>query len=101
MSGNAYTCEPQQRLLRLLLVLAGNEVDGLPPGEIAKLQSCSASLVTRDLANLAEGGFAERVPANGHWRLSPVLVQIANRYVLNLERASARLAETTQRYTRS
>ncbi|MBE7419859.1 MAG: IclR family transcriptional regulator [Ideonella sp.] len=95
-----YTHEGQQRILKLLGVLAGNEIDGLAPGEIARLQGCSASLVTRDLANLREAGYAEQVPHNQHWRLSPQLVQIAVRLQIALGRAEHQLAETRSRFTR-
>lgn len=98
---SAYTCEPQQRLLRLLTLLAGNEITGLAPGEIARLQGCSASVVTRDLANLAEAGYAEKVPDTGLWRLAPQIVQIAVRMQIALGRAEDRLAETVQRFTRN
>lgn len=100
MSAAAYICEPQQRILKLLTLLAGNEVTGLAPGEIAKLQGCSASVVTRDLANLAEAGYAEKVPETGQWRLAPQIVQVAVRFQLALGKAEDRLAETRQRFTR-
>lgn len=100
-AGASYTCEPQQRLLKLITLLAGNEVTGLAPGEIAKLQGCSASVATRDLANLAEGGFAEKTPETGLWRLTPQpLVQMAIRVQLGIAQAEARLAETRQRFLR-
>ena len=102
MSATAsYTCEPQQRLLKLITLLAGNEVHGLAPGEIAKAQGCSPSVVTRDLANLAEGGYAERVPAlDGRWRLSPQIVQIAVRHAATLNREQQRLDDTVARFSR-
>lgn len=100
MSTPNYSCEPQQRILRLLLTLAGNEVNGLAPGEIAKLQGCSPSVATRDLANLAEAGLAEKAPETGLWRLAPQMVQIAVQFQLALARAEDRLAETRNRFTR-
>lgn len=103
MSGTLnYSCEPQQRLLRLITLLAGNEVTGLAPAEIAKLQGCSASVVTRDLSNLAEGGFAEKTPDTGLWRLAPQpLVQLAIKVQLGIAQAEGRLAETRARFLRS
>lgn len=96
-----YLCEPQQRLLKLITLLAGNEMTGMAPSEIARLQGCSAPVVTRDLANLAEAGYAEKVPETGLWRLAPQVVQIAIKFQLALDRAAQRLAETTSRYSRS
>ncbi|MCW5657413.1 MAG: hypothetical protein KIT60_06900 [Burkholderiaceae bacterium] len=95
-----YTHEGQQRILKLITLLAGNEINGLAPGEIAVLQGCSASLVTRDLANLREAGYAEQVPHNKQWRLSPQIVQIAVRLQMELGRAEQHLTETRGRFTR-
>lgn len=96
----AYTHEGQQRILKLLTLLAGNEINGLAPGEIAKLQDCSPSLVTKDLDNLRTAGFAEQVPHNSHWRLSPHLVQIAVKFQVALGQAEDQLNQTRSRYTR-
>jgi DNA-binding IclR family transcriptional regulator len=101
MSATDYTNEAQQRILRLLLTLAGNEVTGLKPSDIAKLQDCTAPMVTRDLANLREAGLAELVPETDRWRLAPAVVQIAIKHMAALERAETRLAETRNRYSRS
>lgn len=95
----SYISEAQQRILRLELCLAGHEVDGLSPGQIAQLNECTASQVTRDLANLKHAGRAEQLPT-GRWRLGPQIVQIAMRHMTALERARTRLDETTQRYSR-
>lgn len=95
-----YTNDGQQRILKLLSLLAGNEITGLRPGEIAKLQECSASVVTRDLANLQEAGFAEKVPETDAWRLAPEIVQIAMKHMTALDRAERRLDETRSRYSR-
>ncbi|ACB34536.1 transcriptional regulator, IclR family [Leptothrix cholodnii SP-6] len=97
----AYTHEGQQRILRLVMLLAGHEITGLAPADIAKQQQCNASAVTRDLANLAEAGFAELVPETGRWRLAPQVVQIAIRHMTALDRAQARLDEIRGRFSRS
>ena len=96
-----YTNEGQQRILRLLNVLAGHEVTGIAPGQIAQQQGCSASLVTRDLANLQMAGFAEQVPDTSLWRLSPTVVQISVRHATALARAQSRLQEVVQRFSRT
>lgn len=96
-----YANEGQQRILALLQALAGHEITGLLPGEIARLQGCSASLVTRDLANLQIAGYAEQLPETGRWRLAPELVQIALKHMAALDRAQTRLDETRSRFSRS
>ena len=100
MSGPDYTNEAQQRILRLLVVLAGNEITGLAPSDIAREQQCSASQVTRDLANLRAAGMAEQVPETLRWRLAPAIVQVAIKHMDALARAESRLAETKNRYSR-
>lgn len=96
-----YTNEGQQRILRLLNVLAGHEVTGLPPSQIAQLQECSPSLVTRDLANLQLAGFAEQVPDTNYWRLAPQVVQISIKHATAMQRAETRLEEVRNRFSRS
>ncbi len=96
-----YTNEGQQRILRLLQTLAGHEVTGLTPGQIAQLQECSPSLVTRDLANLQIAGFAELVPDTNQWRLAPPVVQIAIKHATALDRAERRLDEVKNRFSRT
>lgn len=96
-----YTSESQQRILRTLTVLAGNEFNGLTPSEVAKAVRTSASNATRDLANLREAGLAEVIQETGRWRLGPKLIQIAVAFSTHLNRAQTRLDELTNRYTRS
>lgn len=96
-----YTHEGQQRILRLINLLAGNEINGLAPADIARQQNCSASMVTRDLDNLRKAGFAEQVPENMRWRLSPEVIQIATKHMVALDRAEGRLIETKSRYGRA
>lgn len=95
-----YICAPQQRILKLLTVLAGHEVHGLAPSDIAKAQDCSLPHVTRDLANLRAAGMAEQVPETGRWRLAPLIVQIAVRHNIGLDRAQQKVDEIRSRYSR-
>ena len=44
-----YYCESQQRILRVLMCLFGHEIDGLTPGQVAKMAEITASKATRDL----------------------------------------------------
>ena len=96
-----YAHEGQQRLLKLISLLAGHELTGAAPSELAKAQGCSPSLITRDLANLQLGGFAEHVPETGKWRLSPEIVQIAFKHLTALDLAQKRLDEVRNRFSRS
>ena len=96
-----YTNDGQQRILRLVMLLAGNEITGLAPADIGRQQECSASMVTRDLDNLRTAGFAEIVPETQRWRLAPEIVQIALKHMAALDRAEKRLDETRNRYSRT
>lgn len=95
-----YDSSSQQRILRMVLVLAGNEFNGLAPAEIAAAMKVGASTITRDLHNLREAGFAEQITDTGRWRLGPKVVQVAIAFSTALNRAETRLREVTQRYTR-
>lgn len=86
------TCE-------LLRLLAGHEVLGLAPGEIAKGLGVSPSWVSINLPALeAETGFVERVDGANRWRLGVPFVRIAFTVSTNLNQARRRLDELGQRY---
>ena len=94
-----YISEHQQRILGLIKTLAGHELQGLAPSEIAKAQGCSPSQVTRDVANLRHIGWAEDVPgSSGRVRLGPQIVQISIRYGAGLTRAQQRVDEISSRF---
>ena len=90
----------QQRILRALVVLAGNEFQGVAPGELAKAMGESPSTATRDLHNLKAVGFAEQIQETGRWRLGPKVIQLSLAFSQELSRARARLDEISNRYTR-
>ena len=94
-----YISDAQQRILGLILALAGNEIEGLAPGQLAKLNGCDPSKVTRDLANLKHVGWAEQITTTGRWRLGPQIVQVSLRHMTVLDRAARKLAEVQQRFT--
>lgn len=97
-----YTSASQQRILKLLVALAGNEFTGLLPSELARGIKTSASNVTRDLNNLKTAGLAEEIPdADGRWRLGPKVVQIAIAHLNCRDRAQSRMDELNQRYSRT
>lgn len=96
-----YTNDAQQRILRLVTLLAGHEITGIAPADVARQMGCAASMVTRDMDNLRSAGFAELVPETGRWRLAPSVVQISLAHMAALERAELRLDETRHRYSRA
>jgi DNA-binding IclR family transcriptional regulator len=98
MSDTAYINAAQQRVLKTLMLLAGHEVMGLAPGEIAKAIRTNPSNVTRDLANLREAGLAEPLDS-GAWRVTPRMGQLALRILNALGEARKRVDEVAQRFT--
>lgn len=95
-----YRNNAQQRVLAVMLRLAGHEVDGLAPGELASAMSIQPSTITRDLANLQIAGLAEKIPGTERWRLAPKLPQIGLSMLGGIEKSQRRLDEINQRYTR-
>ena len=98
---SAYTNDAQQRLIKVILVLFSDVVNGLPPGAIAKEVQCSAAVMTRDLANLREAGVADRDESTGHWRLTPRLPQQAVKVWMAIDAAEKRLNEARNRFNRN
>ena len=100
MSAGNYTNPAQQRLLRMVDLLAGHELHGLAPGEIAKALVIGPSSVTRDLDNLRTAGWAEQTPQGGRWRLTPHVIQISLRYATALNAGAQQWRDTQQRFGR-
>ena len=96
-----YTNESQQRLIKLVLVLFGDVINGYAPSVLAKTMNCHASFVTRDLDNLATAGVAERDEASGAWRLTPRLPQQAIKVWTAIDRAERRIEESKSRFSRN
>lgn len=94
-----YINAAQQRLCKTILLLAGKEFDGVQPSALAKALGTNPSNVTRDLANLQEAGFAERIGDSDRWRLGPKVVQVAVNFHHFFEQNLARVTEMKQRYT--
>lgn len=93
-----YTNAAQQRLLQLVDLLAGHELQGLEPGAIAKALGCTAPVTTRDLDNLRTAGWAEQTPLGGRWRLTPHVIQHGLRYSAALQAKAQDLRDLEQRY---
>ena len=96
-----YTSSCQQRILKVLLAMFGHEIDGLAPGQIAKLAEITPQEATRDIHNLVVAGYVEQVPHNGQYRVSPMLGRKALAILHTIERAAQRVEETRNRYTRN
>ena len=99
MSTDRYINAAQQRVLAIVFRLAGHEIEGIAPSELAAAIRTSASNITRDLANLREAGFAEPLDT-GRWRLTPRVVQISLAAGAAFQRAQQTLDEARQRFSR-
>lgn len=95
-----YKSASQERGYRVLLLLSGNEFNGLAPGELAKSLETNPGNITRDLRVLRAVGLAEETPGTGRWRLGPKLIQIANAFKTHMAEVARRAEEIDQRYTR-
>lgn len=100
MTEKTYTlAEPIRKVNALYRLLAGHEVLGLSPGDIAKGLDVSASWVSVNLpAIAAEDGFVERVDGTNRWRLGVPFVRISTTVATNLNAAKRHLEEVSQRY---
>lgn len=84
----------------LYMLLAGNELLGLAPGEIARGLAVPPSWVSQTLPALAaETGSVERVEGTNRWRLGVPFVRIATTVSTNLSQSRRKLDEISQRYT--
>lgn len=102
MAEKEYTNESQERSHKVLKLLAGNEFNGLAPGEIAKALKISPGNVTRDLRVLQKSGLAEPLPYDENkWRLGPAMIQMANAHKQHMATVHHRISEVEQRYSRS
>ena len=101
MTEKTYTlAAPIRKTCDLLRLLAGHEVLGLAPGEIAKGLDVPAPWVSRALPALeAETGFVERVEGTNRWRLGVPLVRIATTVATNLNAAKRQLDDISARYS--
>ncbi|MEG0051660.1 MAG: transcriptional regulator [Comamonas sp.] len=89
---------PAKKICDLFRLLAGHELLGLAPGEIAKGLGVSASWVSINLPALATTGFVEQVAGTNRWRLGVQLVRIAVTVSTNLNQAKRQLDDLSARY---
>lgn len=86
------TCE-------LFRLLAGHELLGLAPGEIAKALGIGASWVSVNMPVLAaETGFVERVEGTNRWRLGVPFVRISFTVSTQYSNAVKQLEDVGKRY---
>ncbi len=97
---DSYENKTSQRLLKLVEMMAGHEVEGIRPADLAKAVGAKPPTITRDLANLELAGWAQRVDGSTSWRLTPRVGQISTTIQTNLIKARARVTEAEQRYSR-
>jgi DNA-binding IclR family transcriptional regulator len=91
--------EPIRKACDLFRLLAGHEVHGLAPGEIAKALNVGAPWVSVNLPALAGTGFVERVADTNRWRLGVSFVRIAHTVFTANTQAKERLEERMARMT--
>ncbi|KZT11674.1 IclR family transcriptional regulator [Acidovorax sp. GW101-3H11] len=90
---------PIRKTCDLFRLLAGHEVLGLAPGEIAKGIDVPPSWVSQNLPALATTGYVEQVAGTNRWRLGVQFVRIAVTVGTNLNRAKQQLDDLSARYS--
>ena len=90
---------PIRKTCDLFRLLAGHEVLGLAPGEIAKGLGVPASWVSQNLPALATTGYVEQVAGTNRWRLGVQFVRIALTVSTNLNKARQQLDDISARYS--
>ena len=99
-TSSKYHSKSQQRILKIIFILAGHEIDGLSNGEISKAIKVEPCKVTRDLGNLRIAGLAEKLFETERWRLTPKLSQIGLAMLEGIDKSQRKTDEVKQRYTR-
>lgn len=89
---------PIQKTCDLFRLLAGHELLGLAPGEIAKGLGVSPAWVSINLPALATTGYVEQVEGTNRWRLGVQFVRIALTVSTNLNKSKQQLDDLTSRY---
>lgn len=87
-----------QKTCDLFRLLAGHELLGLSPGEIAKGLSVSPSWVSINLPALSSTGFVEQVVGTNRWRLGVQFVRISVTVATNINQAKRQLDDLSSRY---
>lgn len=96
-----YTNDGQQRILRVVLVMFADVVNGVSVTAVAKELGTNVPTALRDLANLQIAGLAEKDDTTGLWRLTPRLPQQALKVLTSIDTAQRRVDEVRNRFTRT
>jgi DNA-binding IclR family transcriptional regulator len=96
-----YLSDSQQRVIKTILALFSDVVQGVAPSVLAKHVECDPAQMTRTLSNLQYAGIAERDETTGLWRLTPRLPQQAIKVWTAIDRAEARLQQAKNRFNRA
>ncbi len=100
MAERTYDNASQQRGFALAFLLAGHELQGLSPSDIAKALKVNPPLITRDLHNLTQVGAVEKIETTGRYRLGPRLVRVALAHLAAMDEAEKQLAHIKNKYSR-
>lgn len=96
-----YTNDAQQRLVKVILVLFGDVVNGFTPSAMAHEVGCSPAVMTRDINNLLTAGIAEKDEKTGLVRLTTRLPQQAIKVWTAIDRAEKKVQEAKNRFNRN
>ncbi len=96
-----YTNDAQQRLVKVILVLFSDVVNGLAPSALAREVSCSPAVMTRDIDNLLTAGIAEKDEKTGLVRLTTRLPQQAVKVWTAIDLAEKKVQEAKNRFNRN
>ncbi|KAF1043218.1 MAG: hypothetical protein GAK35_02310 [Herbaspirillum frisingense] len=101
MAEPKYTNEAQQRILKVVMLLAEDVITGLSPTQIASELSVPASYVTRDLENLKTAGWAMQSEETGRWLLGAKAGAVGVKVMHSIDRAERKVTEDRNRFTRN
>jgi len=94
-----YLSNQIQQVLKLVELMAGNEINGAEPSKLARALNISPAGVTRLLKNLEHANWAERLPENDtRWRLHKKPVQLSNTVEQNFRDNLRRLQTEAANY---
>lgn len=79
-----YTNAGQQRLLSVLEALVGHELEGVTVAQLQERLGHTTSALYRDLKNLEQKGWAERLQFSGGWRVTPEFAELIRTVQRNL-----------------
>lgn len=100
MAERTYDNAAQQRGFALVFLLAGHEMQGLSPSDIAKTLKVKPPSITRDLYNLAQAGAVEKIETTGRYRLGPRFVRVALAHLAAMDEAEQQLTNIKNKYSR-